>query len=69
MAYVTDELELKSNQITEANEKIQELNLKIVKVEQLYETTRRECHTLQRNLQAVTEDREDFKNRLNVKIL
>lgn len=50
----------------ELNEKIRDLNLKILSVEQVYETTRRQCHTLQRNLQSVTEDREDLKNRLNV---
>lgn len=50
----------------ELNEKIRELNLKTLQVEQVYETTRRQCHTLQRNLQSVTEDREEIKNRLNV---
>ncbi len=47
-------------------EKTRELNLKILSVEQAYETTRRQCHTLQRNLQSATEDRDDLKNRLNV---
>lgn len=62
----SEDLQTKTNQITELNEKIRELNLKILTVEQTYETTRRQCHTLQRNLQTVTEDRDDLKNRLNV---
>lgn len=61
-----EDLQTKSNQIIELNEKIRELSLKILTVEQTYETTRRQCHTLQRNLQTVTEDRDDLKNRLNV---
>lgn len=64
--FFAEDLQTKSNQITESNEKIRELSLKIVTVEQVYETTRRQCHTLQRNLQAVTEDRDELKNRLNV---
>lgn len=66
--YYSEQIQLKTNQITDLTEKLQQKQFQLINMKKQLETVHSEKIILQRNLETCTQERDNFRILQTVKI-